>query len=54
MLNSAKPMPSWANPNASNSNKSCRVMSNGWANGNEITELIAADSSMAGAIAISE
>ncbi len=47
-------MPSWAKPNVSNNSRSCRVTSNGSANGNEITVLIAAESSIAGAMAISE
>jgi len=54
MLNTARPMPSWAKPNVISSTRSCVEMSKGWANGTEIKQLNPADSNIAGAIAISE
>jgi len=54
MLNTARPMPSWAKPNVSSSRRSCVEMSKGWANGREMRQLTVADRSIAGAIAISE
>jgi len=53
MLKTARPMPSWAKPNVSSRMRSCREMSKGWANGAAMRQLITADSSIAGAIAIS-
>jgi len=54
MLNTARPIPSWAKPKVSSNSRSCREMSNGSANGAAMRQLITADSSIAGAIAISE